>query len=194
MNTGKLKNFVIQKLKAELSDKLTYHGVLHTEYVLKSCNQYINRMRIPAYEAYLLRTAAIMHDTGFIWNFENHEEESIKYTRELLPGWNYSTDEIERIIGMIKATKIPQTPTNVLEQIIGDSDLDYLGTSLFYKIANKLYREYLALHKISTEEEWERLQDRFLQNHRYHTPYAKKHREPVKQKYLKEIREKWGLT
>lgn len=193
MNTGKLKNFIFKKLKNELSEKLTYHGLNHTIHVLDSCNQYIKRMQIKPGDAYLLRTAAIMHDTGYIWNFDNHEDESIRYTRELLPAWNYSKTEIESIAGMIKATKIPQRPTNVLEQIIGDSDLDYLGSELFYKIGNKLYRELLAYNKISSEEEWDRLQVSFLQNHEFHTPFAKKHREPLKQKYLKELIEKWNL-
>lgn len=192
MNTGKLKKFILGKLETELSDNLTYHGVLHTMHVLKSCNQYINRMHIGAADAYLLRTAAIMHDTGFIWNFENHEEESIKYTKVLLPRWNYTKVEIEQIVGMIKATIIPQTPLNVLEQILADSDLDYLGTDLFYKIGNKLYSELLTYNKISTDEEWDRLQVRFLQNHHFHTPFAKKHREPVKQKNSNEILKKWG--
>lgn len=192
MNIRKLKIFILGKLKSELSEKLTYHGVLHTIHVLKSSNQYIKRMRVGANEAYLLRTAAIMHDTGFIWNFDNHEDESIKYTKELLPHWNYSKIEIEKIVGMINATKIPQNPANDLEKILADSDLDYLGTDFFYKIGNKLYRELLAYNKISTEEEWDRLQVNFLQNHQFHTPFAIKHREPVKQKYLKELMDKWG--
>jgi uncharacterized protein len=192
MNTSKLKNFILQKLRNELSEKLTYHGVLHTVYVLKSCNQYIKRMHIGATDAYLLRTAAILHDTGYIWNFDHHEDESINYARKVLPGWNYSDAEIERIAGIIEATKIPQKPTNILEQIIGDSDLDYLGTDFFYKIGNKLYKELVAYNKITNEEQWDRIQVKFLQNHRFHTPFAKKHREPVKQKYLNEILNKWG--
>ena len=192
MNTGKLKRFILQKLRNELSDKLTYHGVNHTKCVLLSCEQYIKRMHIAAGDAYLLRTAAIMHDTGYIWTFDNHENESIKFVMELLPKWNYSDKEIERIVGMISATKIPQTPKNILEQIIGDSDLDYLGSDFFYKIGNKIYNELLAYNKITTEEQWDRLQVKFLQNHQFHTPFAKKHREPVKQKYLNEILVKWG--
>lgn len=192
MNIRKLKKFVLGKLVNELSDKLTYHGVNHTIHVLKTCNQYIKRMHVPANEAYLLRTAALMHDTGFIWNYENHEQESIRFTKELLPFWKYTNTEIEKIIGIINATKIPQTPHNLLEQIMGDADLDYLGTDLFHKIGNKLYRELMALNKITNEEQWDRIQVNFLQNHVYHTPFAKKHREPVKQKYLVEIVEKWG--
>ena len=191
MNIRKLKKFVLGKLVNELSDKLTYHGVNHTIHVLKTCNQYIKRMHVPANEAYLLRTAALMHDTGFIWNYENHEQESIRFTKELLPFWKYTNTEIEKIIGIINATKIPQTPHNLLEQIMGDADLDYLGTDLFHKIGNKLYRELMALNKITNEEQWDRIQVNFLQNHAYHTPFAKKHREPVKQKYLVEILEKW---
>jgi predicted metal-dependent HD superfamily phosphohydrolase len=192
MNTQKLKHFITEKLKAELSNNLYYHGVQHTQHVLISCNQYIKRMQIESKDAYLLRTAAIMHDTGFIWNFENHENESINYTRELLPQWNYTEIEIEQIVGMIRATKIPQQPKTVLEQILGDSDLDYLGSDLFYKIGNQLYKELLAYNKISSKEEWDRIQVNFLQNHEYHTPFAKKHREPVKQKYLHEILDKWN--
>jgi HD superfamily phosphodiesterase len=192
MNTGKLKKFILHKLESELSDKLTYHGVNHTKYVLLSCDKYIKRMHISAGNAYLLRTAAIMHDTGYIWTFDTHEDESIKYARKLLPEWNYTNAEIEIIAGIIEATKIPQKPLNILEQIIGDADLDYLGTDFFYKIGNKLYNELLAYNKVTTEEQWDRIQVRFLQNHRFHTPFAKKYREPVKQKYLNEILEKWG--
>jgi predicted metal-dependent HD superfamily phosphohydrolase len=193
MNTGKLKKFVLAKLNAELSDKLTYHGVKHTNHVLKVCNDYIKRMQIPASDAYLLRTAALMHDFGFIQTYENHEEVSIIYAKKILPEWNYSEEEIEKIAGMIRATKIPQIPHTISEQILGDADLDYLGTDSFYTIGNKLYRELLAFNKISNEEDWDRVQIRFLKNHHYHTPFAIKHREPVKQKYLKQLIEKWNL-
>jgi len=192
MNTGKLKRYIIGKLETELSEKLTYHGVKHTKYVLLSCEKYIKRMRIPANEAFLLRSAAIMHDTGYIWTFDNHEDESINYARKILPEWNYSNSEIERISAIIAATKIPQKPSNVVEQIIADSDLDYLGTDYFYKIGNKLYNELKAYNRITNEEQWDRLQVNFLQNHRFHTPFAIKHREPVKRKYLNELLNKWG--
>lgn len=193
MNTGKLKLFITEKLKKELSDKLTYHGVHHTLHVLNTCNQYIKRMHLQPDDAYLLRTAAIMHDTGFIWDFERHEEESINYTKALLPKWNYSKTEIEKIVSMIKATKIPQNPVTPLEEILADSDLDYLGSELFYKIGDKLFKELVTYNKISTEKEWDFLQIRFLKKHKYHTPFAKKYREPLKQKHLDELISKWDL-
>ncbi|WP_163712150.1 HD domain-containing protein [Mangrovibacterium lignilyticum] len=187
MRIIELKKMVTDKLKAELSEKLTYHGVHHTLGVLDVCEDYIERMNITPKEAELLQTAALLHDTGFIWTYTEHEERSIAYAREILPEWNYSQPEIEIIAGMIRSTKIPQKANTVLEQIIGDADLDYLGTDSFPEISETLYQELEAFHKIQNREEWELLQISFLTNHRFHTAYARKYREPVKQVFLQEL-------
>lgn len=188
MNIDNLKKIVTEKLHEELPAQLSYHNVAHTLHVYEICQQYIERSELPAEDAYLLRTAALMHDTGFIWSFENHEDHSISYTKELLPAYGYSPIEIEIISNIIAATKIPQRPTTLLEQIIGDADLDYLGTELFYSTGDKLYNELIAMEKISSRKDWNSLQIRFLEKHHYHTAYAQKYREPVKQKFLKELK------
>ncbi|WP_167616840.1 HD domain-containing protein [Maribellus sediminis] len=194
MNIRKLKQFVIYKLTEELSDKLSYHGVHHTLDVLRVCNEYVKRMNISPDDAYLLRTAALLHDIGFIHTYNDHEEESIKYAKKLLPEWNYSEEQIEIIAGMIRATKIPQLPKTTLEKIIGDADLDYLGTDAFYTIGNTLFKELMAFNKISSEEDWDKIQIRFLQNHTYHTPFAQNNREPLKQKHLHALKQKWNIN
>lgn len=192
MDNKELKKFVIRELQNGLSEKHTYHGVHHTKSVLEICKLYVGRMNISETDAFLLYTAALMHDIGFTRTYDNHEEESILIAKEILPGWGFSEEEIEKISGMIRATKIPQKPRNILEQIIGDSDLDYLGTDSFHEISETLYEELLAYNKITTRDDWNKLQVKFLQNHAYHTLFAQKHREPVKQKHLKEIIQKWG--
>ncbi len=192
MKITQLKNIIIRKLTDELSEKLTYHGVKHTLMVFKVCNQFIKRMKIAPHDAQLIRTAALLHDTGFIRTYDNHEEESIIFAREILPDWNYSESDIEIVAGMIRATKIPQNPKNMLEGILADADLDYLGTTSFYEIADTLRTELFHYNKISSEIEWITLQIDFLKRHNYYTAFSKKYREPIKQKYLKEIKDKWG--
>lgn len=192
MNFEQLKTFIISRLNSELSDKLTYHGIHHTEHVFANAKEYIKRMHISEYDGLLLLTAALMHDTGFLFTYDNHEDHSMKYASELLPDFQYEPQEIDKINGMIRATKIPQQPTNVLEDIIGDCDLDYLGTDSFYPVSHTLFEELKAYKKVSGEKDWNELQIRFLQKHHYHTPFAKKYREPVKQKYLKELLSIWG--
>ena len=190
MKLEELKQYIFNKLSAELSPLLTYHGVHHTNLVYANCEAYIHRMNINEQDGFLLLTGALMHDTGFLFAYDNHEDHSMKFAMKILPDWNYQPEEIERINGMIRATKIPQQPTNILEQIIGDSDLDYLGTDSFFPVSQTLFEELKAYDKISNEEEWDQLQIRFLQNHQYHTSFAKQYREPLKQKHLKELIEK----
>jgi uncharacterized protein len=193
-NIRKLKNFVVEKIVEEIPATLTYHGLHHTLDVLRVCNDYIKRLNIESEDAYLLRTAALMHDIGIMWNYKNHEEQGMDFVRNELPNWGYSKPEIEKVCGMIQATRIPQKPTNILEQIICDADLDYLGTDKFYSIGETLYKEFIVYEVIKNEKEWDMLQINFLSNHSYHTDFAKRNRQPVKLKFLKEIKKKWDVA
>jgi uncharacterized protein len=192
MNISKLKRFVVTKLDEGLPEFVSYHGTNHTLTVLKSCNAYIRRMRIDKKSAHLLRTAALMHDVGIVWDYDHHEDKGIEFIKDLLPSWGYSQKDILVICNMIEATKIPQNPKNLLEKIICDADLDYLGTAQFYDIGASLFKEYKNLKIVKNEEDWDRVQVKFLRSHRYHTEFGKNRREPVKQKYLQEILNKWG--
>lgn len=187
MELDKLKKYILDKLDNNLSEKLTYHGIHHTLKVFSVCEEYVERMKISSTDATLLFTAALMHDTGFIINYDNHEEASILYAKGILPAWNYSLEEIEKIAGMIRATKIPQKPTNLLEQILADADLDYLGTDLFDSVGETLFKELVAFGKISNKKQWNEIQIKFLQQHKYHTQFAKENREPMKKAHLQKL-------
>jgi uncharacterized protein len=192
MNISKLKRFVVAKLDEALPEFVSYHGTNHTLIVLQACNAYIKRMKIDKKNAHLLRIAALMHDVGILWDYYHHEDKGIEFIKELLPDWGYSKNDILVICNMIKATKIPQNPKNLLEQIICDADLDYLGTPQFFAIGAELFKEYKNLKIVNNEEDWDRVQVKFLRSHRYHTEFGKNHREPLKQKHLQEILDKWG--
>ena len=162
--------------------------------VLDVCNQYIKRLHISAEDAYLLRTAALIHDIGIMWTYNGHEEASVRYSKEILPAFGYSKTDLAKIERMILATQIPQKPKNILEKIICDADLDYLGTKNFYKTGETLFKEFIAYKVIANEKEWDALQIRFLTNHHYHTDFAIKNREPLKQKFLQELKTKWNIA
>lgn len=190
MNIEKLKKHIITLLENELSKKLSYHGVHHTLKVLNVSEQYVDRLKISTSDANLLFTAALLHDTGFISTYDNHEETSILFAKKILPEWNYTEQNIKKIEGMIRATKIPQQANNLLEQILADADLDYLGTNQFYSVGETLYKELLAFEKIQERKQWDEIQVKFLQKHKYHTTFAKENREQVKQIHLKELLDK----
>lgn len=184
---NRLKTFVLEKLENELPNHLSYHAIDHTLDVLDVCNQYIERLNLSNKDAYLLRIGALVHDLGFLETYKNHEELGAQMAAEIMSGLGMETSEIEEVKGLILATKIPQTPTTSLQEIICDADLDYLGRDDYPEISFKLFEELMACNLISTDEEWRDLQVRFLKNHTFHTDFAKAEREPKKQFWLDKI-------
>jgi uncharacterized protein len=180
--------FIIRLLKRDLSENLYYHCLDHTLDVLAVTKSLCLSEKIGSHETVLLRTAALFHDSGFTRSLSDHEKHGCDIAREMLPTFDYITEDIERICGMIMATKIPQTPHNLLEQIICDADLDYLGRDDFGSIGNLLFKELKGFGILDNEKDWNRLQVRFLESHAYFTRTNNKKRAPVKAKHLAELR------
>ncbi|MBL7828550.1 MAG: HD domain-containing protein [Saprospiraceae bacterium] len=184
------KQFIISKLRDELSDKLHYHGVHHTLDVLKMAAEIAENEGVGSHNITLVKTAALYHDCGFVENkHEGHEAVGCRIVRENLPGFGYTATDIETICSMIMATKIPQSPKNILEEILCDADLDYLGRKDFFQIGQTLFEELQAYHLLNDEQAWNRLQVSFLSAHRFHTTTNKLLREPVKLRYLEDLKE-----
>jgi predicted metal-dependent HD superfamily phosphohydrolase len=185
-----IKKHVLEKLEG-LPPYLTYHNVSHTLDVLKHAeilayDEGITSVR----DLILLKTGALYHDTGFLTTYNGHEERSCELAQQELPNFGFDPKEIEIICGLIRATKIPQNPQNVLENIICDADLDYLGRPDFYIIGNGLFKEFLHQGIVGNEMEWNQLQIGFLEKHSYFTKSCRSKREASKQKHLEEIRRK----
>jgi uncharacterized protein len=183
------EKFILQKLENELPEGLTYHGLHHTLDVFNAAMKIAAAENLTAAEMKLLRIAVLYHDAGFIATYKNHEEKACELVKENLPCFGYTAQEIAVICGMIMATKIPQTPHTILEKIICDADLDYLGRNDYYKISNTLLEEMKVYVHLHEEKEWYRIQKNFLEKHQYYTEFGRKNREPQKQQYLEEIRE-----
>jgi len=185
-----VKKFILKKLKKELPKNLTYHGVEHIKDVYRSAKTLARMEKIKGDDLTLLLTAVLFHDSGFLWQQYEHERVSCEIAREYLPAYDYIPEQIDKICGMIMATRIPQEPHNKLEEIICDADLDYLGRDDFFKIGNGLYEELCMYGIITNENEWNKLQVRFLEKHRYFTKSAKKLRKDKKQEYIAMVKAK----
>jgi uncharacterized protein len=183
----KAEEAIMTKLKNELAEHLTYHSYFHTLDVLNAAMQIAETEHISKEELSLLRIAAAYHDSGFLEVYKGHEQKSCEYARRDLPAFDFTNEQIEIICGIIMATKIPQSPTTKLQEIIADADLDYLGRSDYKHIAAKLFAELKVQNVLKEESEWIKLQESFIQAHHYFTDFSKTTREPVKQQHLKEL-------
>lgn len=194
MQVTKAETFIEGLLEKQLSPSLLYHNKHHTKDVLMAAMELANEEGITdKTDLAILKTAALFHDCGFVNMYEGHEEESCRIAREELPGFDYSQEQITTICSIIMQTKLPSTPITLLEKIMCDADLDYLGRDDFYELGDKLYHELLTLGKLSSRREWDDLQVRFLESHRYYTASAIKKREAPKREYLHELKSAAGI-
>lgn len=190
MQFREAKTFILKKLRKELPRHLSYHSVEHIKDVYQSSRLLAAEEKVKGEDLKLLLTAALFHDSGFLIQQKEHEKISCDIARQYLPDFGYTAEQIERICGMIMATRIPQTPTNKLEQIIADADLDYLGRDDFFTIGDKLFAELSVYGMLNTEDEWNSLQVRFLENHHYFTDTAIALRKHKKDQHLATIKSK----
>jgi class 3 adenylate cyclase len=182
-----IQEIILDKLEKELPDYLFYHNVKHTVDVVTEVELIGWGEGCTDEEILILKTAALFHDAGHTVAYENHEFYGTELAREMLPKYNYSPDQIERICSTIMATKLPPKPTNLLENIICDSDLDYLGRSDFIPVSNTLYEELKAQNKMGSLNDWNKIQVKFISGHQYFTSTARSLREVNKQLQIERI-------
>ena len=190
MDYSSVKKTIISRLQKELPKHLTYHSVFHVRDVMKAAERIAVSEKVNDEDLILLKTAALFHDTGFMYNPKNHEEKSCEIAQEYLPDYGYTQEQIEKIKGMIMATKIPQSPKNKLEEILADADLDYLGRNDFFLIGDTLYQELTHLGVLNNERDWNVLQEKFLESHAFFTPTSIKKRNKKKLENLTIVKSK----
>ncbi|MFW5748210.1 MAG: HD domain-containing protein [Chloroflexota bacterium] len=179
------------RLRNDLSPLLFYHGPAHTlEDVLPAVERLGVQARVDDETLLLLRTAALFHDLGFTRLRVGHEAVSIEIARYILPRLGYSAGQVDRIARMIQATRLPQSPRNLPEQLLADADLDVLGRSDYIEMNHRLRAELTAYGVTMNDQDWYAEQVEFLQNHSYFTPAAHQLRDAGKRANLEIMRDK----
>jgi adenylate cyclase len=137
----------------------------------------------------VLRTAALLHDMGYIDRSDDHESRSVEFAREILPLYRYKDEQIERICELILSTRMPPKPRDLLEQIICDANLDHLGRVDFLIQSDKLFQEYRIRNKIRSKKEWNQSQIRLLETHEFYTAVARRMREVPREQQIENIKQ-----
>ena len=73
MNYFAAKEYILQRLAAELSPHLTYHGIQHTKDVWSCALDICQRENVREDARLLVATAALYHDAGFLISWTDHE-------------------------------------------------------------------------------------------------------------------------
>ncbi|MBI2259616.1 MAG: hypothetical protein HYU67_12070 [Flavobacteriia bacterium] len=188
INYYKAERYIMKILEKKLSPKLHYHCIEHTKEVCKAVERIALMEGVTDEGLFLLKSAATYHDAGFIESYDKNEPVGARLAEEILPKFGYNQEHIQQIIKLIYVTQVPHNPTNKLEEIICDADLDYLGTDNFHSISDKLRLELREHGKIDSDKKWDEIQIDFLTKHKYFTQTAIKLRQAKKEKHMDEIR------
>lgn len=183
-----LQEVILEKLENELPPYLYYHNVKHTVDVVTEVELIGWTEDCSDEEILLLKTAGLFHDVGHTVTYDGHEHEGTILARQMLPKYGYSQSQIDRICDIIMATKMPPQPKDLLQEIICDADLDYLGRSDMIPVSNTLYKELKEQNKIGTLNDWNKLQVKFISVHQYFTKTARSLREVNKQIQIDRIK------
>ena len=180
---GMIEDFLINNLPKEY----TYHTIHHIRDVVVQSERIAKKEKIGKEDIADLKLAAWLHDVGYIWEPGRHEARGAEYATSVLNAMDFPIKKINKITGMIMATKIPQSPKNILEEIICDADLDYLGREGYEENSLLLLQE-LRLKKKVSESDWLKIQDQFLSKHKYFTNTSNSTRNKLKANVLANIK------
>lgn len=151
-----------------------YHDLTHTRETVETGVKIAEGMGLSEEERAVVVLACWFHDIGYLESSGEHERKSADIAEAFLRERGADPDTIESVRGCILATKIPQNPRNLPEQIVCDADLSHLGSTDYFR-KNKLLRDELEKNarKTFTRSEWLRLNIDFFRNHEFFTAFAR---------------------
>jgi predicted metal-dependent HD superfamily phosphohydrolase len=187
-----VKQYVIQFFKTKGDPKFVYHNLSHTEAVVSNAAKIVSHYQLGEKDFFIIITAAWFHDTGyFTGNPAEHEARGADIAAGYLRETGMPEDICEAVRRCILATRMPQTPNNLNEQIVCDADLYHFGTDHFPE-RNKLMRkeaEWQTGKKIA-KDDWRTSTIRFMEAHHYQTDYCRQLLQGKKDENLKNLRKK----
>jgi predicted metal-dependent HD superfamily phosphohydrolase len=186
------QNYVSDLFQSKINKSIRFHTLQHTQEVVIACEKMAEYYHLNDDERFTLALGAWFHDTGYTaGQAKNHESVSILLATEFMKPRQLGQPVVDKVTGCINATRIPQNPTNLIEQIICDADLFHLGTEDFKK-KNRLLREELnefGGYNFS-KKDWRKINIEFMEKHRYFTSYGIQNLQPLKEVYVAELKAK----
>lgn len=171
-----------------LPTELYFHNLEHTQEVVLASQFIAEESGLPGREIELLLIAAWFHDTGYIVDYDTHEQYSEQIASNWLAESRLSQLDQNKIIGCIRATRMPQKPHTLLEEIICDADLIHLSTKEYEQKAALLHQEWKCVRGLNpSPKEWMINNIDFLTNHHYFTLYGQRILEVRKEKNISSL-------
>ncbi len=159
--------------KCDTKDAFLYHDLTHTKETVTAAKAIAEGMKLPDKSVALVMLACWFHDVGCVESIAEHEAKSIEIAEAFFNEQNTDAKTRDIVKGCILATKIPQSPRTLLQQIVCDADMSHLGSTAYAEKSELLRKELeKRLGKSFSEVEWLERNIGFFIGHSFFTTYA----------------------
>jgi predicted metal-dependent HD superfamily phosphohydrolase len=167
-----ISQYIFKLFKEELKPDFVYHNFAHSQKTVDTVKKLSEEYNLTDDDKENLVFAAWFHDTGYIKDPKNHEEESIKIAKKYL-GSDFPKERMDKIANLIISTKVGNPQQTINEEIIHDADYVNMGKKKFEERAELLRCEWEKINfKTYTDLEWAESQLNFLIEKRFKTSAA----------------------
>jgi predicted metal-dependent HD superfamily phosphohydrolase len=182
------RSFVETFFRTNIPDNICYHNLQHTYEVVRFTEFIGGVLNLDDKQLETAMIASWFHDLGYYKGHKGHEEVSALVASVFLKNFGCDKQMIAEIESCILATRIPQKPYTLVEEVVCDADLSHLASEHYFEKAESLRKEMEAYEgKEIDEDTWLLKNLIFFENHNYFTSYGKTILQPQKQKNYEKI-------
>ena len=183
-----IEEYIIKMYDEEASPNLYFHNSALVKGICNQVELLANAERLPEDEFIILKLASLFLFTGYINDYDKPEEASCRLVNEILPGYGFIEEDIERIRLLITNSYAGITGT-LSDKILFDSKYDYTGRIDFIRLTDKLFKELSEYGKITDKHRWIDEQITFLAEHDFFTGTAKLLRSVTVEQQIADLKE-----
>ena len=177
LRLGDLEERVFETILSNLPDNLYFHNIEYARKVYNHAFLLCRAEEVEEEDRLLVRTAALMLYTGLTQAYSNYENRSSVIAREILHQYKYSELQTDRICNLIMSTKLPFQPNNLLEKILIDAKMEYIGRPDYTDRIKLLYKELVETGATLNGQQFKKQQLERLYTFDFFTVAAKRLRE-----------------
>lgn len=160
-------------LREDIPQLYSFHNYFHTLSVVKAVNILSFYSDITEREKEVLLLSAWLHDIGYLFDNQDHEEAGAQYALHFLLGKGFSQSTSILVRDAIRKTKLDETPVTKVQMILKDADTYHLSQSDFFVETEKLRLELFNLNTcVCNKKQWALKNLHFMERHVYYSEFA----------------------
>jgi adenylate cyclase len=167
-----VEDVVIRSFEEEASPNLYFHNSALVKGIINHVELLSTSEKLPEEDFISLKLAAMFLFTGYIFDYEEPSDASIRYAEEILPKYGFSPADIHAASNLIR-NSYQDRIESLSDRILHDARYDYLGRVDYSRLTEKLLRELTEYGKHTSPDEWILEQRELLTKHEFLTDSAR---------------------